>query len=105
MSTFITPEGRYHADDVSTQEYRKGYGRIHRGKQEVTTHYYNPKSKEASEKGYAPKYSKVKDKKVVGSRGYTDDGYVIEGTANRIKTRKGASTKPTAKVLKKKYKK
>lgn len=105
MSTYITPEGRYHADDVSTADYRRGYGRIHTGKQEVTTHYYNPKSKEASKQGYAPKYSKVKDKRVAGSGGYRDDGIVIEKEASRIKPIKGASTKPTARVLMKKSKK
>lgn len=105
MSTFITPEGRYHADDVSTAEYRQGYGRTHTGKQKVTTHYYNPSSKQASKQGYAPKWSEVKDKRVAGSGGYREDGIVIEREASRIKPRKGASTKPTARVLMKKSKK
>lgn len=98
MSTFITPEGRYHADEVSTEEYRKGYGRIHTGKQEVTTHYRNPKSKEASASGYAPKWSEVKDKRVAGSGGYSADGTVIERQVSRITPRKSSSAKPSAKV-------
>lgn len=105
MSTYITPEGRYHADDVSTEDYRKGYGRLHTAKQKVRTHVFAPGATDASEKGYAPVWDKAGYRKVAGSRGYKKDGYVIEGEASRITPRKGASTKPTAKVLMKKSKK